>query len=289
MKKTKESAPAPKTEATAAPRDEQKSPAPQPAERLPEQEELVICKCTKILQYGAFFELIEYPGVEGFCHISEVSSGWVKNIYSVLSKGQMYVAKVTRINLERQELNISIKRVSESAKKEKLKEWQYEKRARALFKVACEKAGVKEEEAFEKYGPQLVEKYETFYKALEEIRFNPSDAVPESMPEKLKKSMTEVLEKAIEVPKKTVRGVIKITSGEPDGVEVLKEALKAAAAALKATEYKIYSEGAPKYAINVTTKNYKTSEKALNSAVEKAQESLKKHKNSSLEFERLKD
>ena len=70
---------------------------------LPERGELVIAECTKIMNYGAFFDLIEYDGLEGFVHISQVASGRVKNIYNYLKRGQLYVARVTRIDRAKNE------------------------------------------------------------------------------------------------------------------------------------------------------------------------------------------
>ncbi|MGN1321035.1 MAG: S1 RNA-binding domain-containing protein, partial [Methanosphaera sp.] len=46
----------------------------------PEEGDLIVGTVHKVLNYGAFAKLEEYEGKEAFIHISEVSSGWVKNI-----------------------------------------------------------------------------------------------------------------------------------------------------------------------------------------------------------------
>ncbi len=50
------------------------------SQEWPDEGELIVGTVYKVLNYGAFAKLEEYQGKEAFIHISEVSSGWVKNI-----------------------------------------------------------------------------------------------------------------------------------------------------------------------------------------------------------------
>ena len=49
------------------------------SQEWPDEGELIVGTVYKVLNYGAFAKLEEYQGKEAFIHISEVSSGWVKN------------------------------------------------------------------------------------------------------------------------------------------------------------------------------------------------------------------
>ncbi len=53
---------------------------------------------TGIKPFGAFVELA--PGVSGMVHISEISTGFVKNIADVLQLGQMVKVKVLSVSPE---------------------------------------------------------------------------------------------------------------------------------------------------------------------------------------------
>lgn len=61
---------------------------------FPEEGDIIIGNVIDVKSFGAFIELLEYPGKEGMVHISEVSSGWIKNIRDHIKKGQRVVAKV---------------------------------------------------------------------------------------------------------------------------------------------------------------------------------------------------
>ena len=60
---------------------------------LPDVSEFVIIKITKIMPHGAYCRLIEYNS-DAYLPISEVSSGWIKNIHEFIKEGQQDVAKV---------------------------------------------------------------------------------------------------------------------------------------------------------------------------------------------------
>ena len=46
----------------------------------PEEGELVVATIKTVKQNGAYVDLDEYQGIEGFIFIGEIASGWVKNI-----------------------------------------------------------------------------------------------------------------------------------------------------------------------------------------------------------------
>ena len=88
---------------------------------IPQQGELVICKIDKLSPNSATAILIEY-NIEGMIHISEVFSGWVRDIRNHIKSGQQVVAKVTRVDEERKFISLSLKRVDNKQEKDKIKE-----------------------------------------------------------------------------------------------------------------------------------------------------------------------
>ena len=73
-------------------------------ENKPSIGEIVICKITKINPHSAFAIIEEY-NIEGLIHISEVASGWVKDISQHLKEGHTIVAKV--VNVDTNIINLS--------------------------------------------------------------------------------------------------------------------------------------------------------------------------------------
>ena len=87
---------------------------------LPEIGEFVVVTIIRIMPYGAYAALDEYDDVEGLLHISEISSRWVKNIRDHVRERQKVVLKVLRVDSEKRHIDLSLRRVNEREKREKL-------------------------------------------------------------------------------------------------------------------------------------------------------------------------
>src|SRR3989344_368771 len=92
-------------------------------ENYPEQGEVVIGKITKVLDYGVFLSLLEYEGMQGFVHISNVSSSWIKNIRNFVKDGQIRAGKVMAVDRYKKQVDISFTKVSQSQQREKIEEY----------------------------------------------------------------------------------------------------------------------------------------------------------------------
>jgi translation initiation factor 2 subunit 1 len=102
---------------------------------LPSDGEFVLIKISKIMPYGAYCSLTEY-NIDAYLPISEISSGWIKNIHEFIKEGQQDVAKVIFVDKEKKSVDISLKKINPNEKKEKINEYRLEKRAEGLFNQA---------------------------------------------------------------------------------------------------------------------------------------------------------
>ena len=100
------------------------------------QGELVICTVNKINPNSAYVILEEY-GKEGMIHISELVSGWVRNIKDHVKVGQKVVAKITRVNENDGYIALSLKRVDDRQEKEKLKEYNLDNKAERMLEIVA--------------------------------------------------------------------------------------------------------------------------------------------------------
>jgi len=240
---------------------------------LPEEGEFVIATIVRIMPYGAYASLDEYDGAEGLLHISEISSRWVKNIRNHVKERQKTVLKVLRVDPSKKHINLSLRRVNDRERREKLLEWKREQRGRKLFDMAAETLGVTRDDAYEKVGRVLEDRFESLYASFEAVAIKGETPLVEAdVPSEWIKVISEIADSRVKISQKKIKGTLELTCKKPNGVVVLRNALKKAKSVRKSVsaDVKIYVTGAPKYRIEVTANSYKEAEKLLEKAVNTA-------------------
>ena len=218
--------------------------------------ELVIATVKRIFPYGAVIALDEYPSADAFIHISEVSSGWCRNVSEHLKMGQKVVAKIIRLEPEKNQIDASIKRVSEGERKKKLQDFKAAKRGIKLFERAALKAGKTAAQAKD-VEAALVSEFGTLYEAFEAIAT--AGASFEKHGKQWASALEEVAKQEIKPKKVEVRATLTLQSYAPDGISELKRIL----GDISKSGVVVHYVGAPHYYLTVTAGDYKTAEKAL--------------------------
>lgn len=245
---------------------------------FPEVGDLVVATVKRVEDYGAYVRLDEYAGIEGLVHISEISTTWVRNIRDHAREGQKLVLKVLRVNPQRNQIDLSLRRVTGREKSEKMLEWKKERKAEAILKSAGEKLKRPEEEA-EAVRNTLMEKFGGLYEPLEEaMDGGPETLVKAGLSEDWAQAIAEVSKTKIRLEKSKVRGTVSVTCHKLGGIEIIKQILIGAKKIRRprGSEIKIYTIGAPKYRIEVEAGNFEAAEKTLNLVLEEILTSAKK-------------
>lgn len=247
---------------------------------LPEEDELVLITIKKILPYGAFCTLEEYDNLEAFLHISEVAPRWIKNIHEFISEGERHVAKIYHVDQEKNQIDISLKRVNEEEKRRKLQLARSEKRAEKLLEMAIRnsKETIPLEQVRSAIEGTLGDAFEVFQRALDD----PNVLDPVDLPVGLKKQIVEMAQKSIKKPAVRVAQVIQLTCLTENGVETIKRMLTRPEKNLEVSYL-----GAPRYQFTLTASTYKEGEKQLTRIVEDIKSVAEKNK-CELELEKRK-
>jgi len=231
----------------------------------PEVGDLVVCSVVNITPHGAYVTLDEHEIKEGFLHISEISSRWVKNIRAHVREGQKIVLKVLRVNPEVGHVDLSLRRVTERERREKLLAWKRLTKSEALLKMLSQKNNITLKEV-SKARSKIEGYYGELYAALEESVFRGEEALLEAgVSKKIATKLAEISKSKIKAPSVRVRGTLKLSNTKPDGADLLRNAFKKAKTVKtpKDADVKIYVLGPPKYRIEVNARNYKDAEKIL--------------------------
>lgn len=245
----------------------------------PEVGELVISTVTEITDYGAYVRLDEYGGKEGFLHISEISPGWIRNIRDYVREGEKVVLKVLRVDPARNEIDLSLRRVTQRERREKILLWKRSRRAESLLKSVSQKVGVKFEEIYGAVAEPLEKTFGSIYDGLEAAAREGAEVlIKAGVREDLAKILAEIAKEKIKVAEVKVRGTLNITCFKPDGVLRIKEALTKAIKSVspKGVKVNIYVVAPPKYQVEVAAKDYKEANAALKKVVETAIEAITK-------------
>ena len=234
--------------------------------------ELVIGTVKTVKPYGAFVSLDEYDNKEGFIHIGEIATGWIKYIRDHVREGQKVVCKVLRVDPSRGHIDLSLKRVNEHQRREKIQEWKNERKAQKLFEIVAQRLGKKVDECYEEFGYELMERYGGLYPAFEDAAINEDALEDEGFNGEWIKVFTEVARENIVPPYVKISGYLELTTNAPDGIERIKKVLQE----IESENITVTYVGAPRYRVMVKAEDYKTAEDILQRAANCALEMFKK-------------
>jgi translation initiation factor 2 subunit 1 len=251
----------------------------------PELDEFVIVTIRKILPYGAFCTLDEYEGGEAFIHISEVASRWIKNIHEFLKEDQKVVARVFRIVPEKNQIDLSLKRVSDLDRRRKVESYRKEKRADKLFELVEKRIGKPHEQVWREMREGLVEKFGNLYSAFEEAVMSECSLDSVKAPAEWKSIFKEVAAQNIKKPRVRITGTLTLSCSDAEGIEVIKSILHSAVEGFEEEEVRITYLGAPRYMVAVTAPDYRKAEKAVATVFKRVKDGVKE-KDGCATFER---
>jgi translation initiation factor 2 subunit 1 len=245
----------------------------------PERRELVLATVKKVTDYGAYVTLEEYGDKEGLLHRSEISTSWVRNIRNHVREGQKLVLKVLRVNPAKKHIDLSRKRVTKRERIDKIYTFKHERKAETLLRVAAERLDKPVSEITDQAAGPMEETYGTLYAALEEAsRGGPEPLTKIGVPADIAHVLAELAAERIQPQLVEIKGVLQLTSPQPDGVRLVKNALQAATdvPAAETARISIYSLAAPKYVLKVEAENYKDAETIMEKASETAIKAITK-------------
>jgi translation initiation factor 2 subunit 1 len=256
--------------------------------------ELVVGRVDEIEDFGVFVDLEEYEDKRGLVHVSEVASGWIKNVRDHVNVDQMVVCKVLEVDEDAQQVDLSIKDVNDHQRSEKVQEWKNEQKADKWMELAF--GDDLDDETFGRVANELIEEYGSLYDGFEEAAIHGPEALEGAdLEDDELEAVVETARENVSVPYVTVTGYVDLEAPGPDGVEDVRDALEAAEGDGVPTSTDGSSEGpedspssdvpeevdlevayvgAPEYRIRVQAPNYKTAESHLEASADRAGEAI---------------
>jgi translation initiation factor 2 subunit 1 len=233
----------------------------------PEEGELVVCTVEDVKDFVAFVRLDEYENKTGLIHISEIATGWIKHIRDFVREGQKIVCKVLNVEADRGHIDLSLKDVNDHQRREKIQEWKNEQKAEKWIGFVASDTGA---------DPHMIREtfyatYGLLYPAFEDIVTNGDAAIKKyPFPKNVSEALITVAHENVKIPKVTITGTLVLTSTKPDGVNIIRRALRSAQPKVDDVEIELTYFGAPNYRVKVTAPDYKRAERAIEKASKSA-------------------
>lgn len=244
--------------------------------KIPEAGDIVLVTIEEITGHGAYVSLDEYSNMTGFLHISEIATGWIRNIERYVKPKQKAVLKVIRVDKTRAEVDLSLKQVSGEERKSKLIEVKKNEKATAFMEMVKVKANLSDEQ-IDEIEDKILQKHDSVYDIFEIVAKKGTDSVRNL---EFSADVTRAIEDEshkIQVPHVEIRDILEISSKGSNGIDVIKNTLSPLETTKSNVQVKINYIGAPKYRVTVQAENFKMAEKTMNNIMEKAKASIEKH------------
>ena len=244
--------------------------------KLPEEGDIVIATIKEVMGHGAYVKLDEYNDMTGFLHISEIATGWIRNIERYVRPKQKAVLKVIRVDKTRAEVDLSLKQVSGEERKSKLIEIKKNEKASVFMEIVKSKAKITDSQLHE-IEDKILQKYDYVYDVFETVAKKGIESIQNlELPTDVLRAVEEESSK-IQIPHVEIRGVMEISLKKSDGVDTITNILTSVEASKSGINVSVTYVGAPKYRIVVTAENFKVAERAMNSIIEKVRLAISKY------------
>ena len=218
----------------------------------PEAGDLVVGVVKRVERYGVYLDLLDYPGWEGFVHISEISLKWIRNIRDYLREHQREVFKVLRVDKAAKQVDASFRRVNQKEREWKLIEWRRKQRLKRILSLLAERSGKSEEEIYELIVQPAIKRKLSLYDVFIEI--SEEEKLPKWMKldEKTGELLIQIIKREIRVKRVVMKGTLVMKAPFGNGVEIIRKAAeRGLKAAGKGELVSITAIGAPKYLVRV--------------------------------------
>ncbi len=242
----------------------------------PEPSELVVGKIDEIEDFGVFADLEEYQDKRGLIHISEVASGWIKNVRDHVREGQIVVCKVLEVDESHEQIDLSLKDVNDHQRSDKIQDWKNEQKADNWMLLAFGEDV--EDEQYTAIANELLSAHGSLYDGFKQAAIHGEEALESTdLTDDEIAALVETARENVSVPYVNVTGYVDLENPSETGVEGIRQALKAAEGngdIPEEIELEVTYVGAPEYRIKIKAPNYKTAESALEASAQRAIEAI---------------
>lgn len=221
--------------------------------KYPEVDEVVMVNVQEIAEMGAYVKLLEYDNIEGMVLLSELSRRRIRSIQKLIRVGKNEVAVVLRVDKEKGYIDLSKRRVSAEDIVKCDERYNKSKAVHSILRHCAEKFSISLETLYQSVGWPLSRKYGHAYDAFKLSITDPTifDIVEAPTADVLNELKLYISRRLTPQAIK-IRADVEVSCFSYEGIDAIKEALKAAeAVSTDQMQVKAKLVAAPSYVISV--------------------------------------
>jgi len=230
---------------------------------LPEEDEIVLCKVTKIFPNSVFVDIVEYRK-SGMIHISEVSPGRIRNLRDYVAVGRQIVCKVLRVDIQTGHIDLSLRRANSNQRREKLEEVKQELKAEGLVSNLAKKLKIPFPKLYQDLTGKIFQEYSHLYLCFKDVVSGDVDLEKLGLDKKIAQELITAIKDKFKPVKITIAGEIRLETYSPNGLEKIKKTLTDIQKVSK--NINLFYLGAGRYKLTIEDFEYKPAEKDLKQA-----------------------
>lgn len=229
-------------------------------EGFPEEGEIVFCTVTKIQYHAVTVQLDEYDK-QGLIPISEVSPGRIRNIRDFVEEGKKVVCKVIKVDPDRGQIDVSLRRANESQKRSKADAIKQEQKAEKILQSLAEKLKKPAEEIYKAVAPHVMRHYPWIYLAFDDLIENNKSLEDYGIEKGLAKELEAIVREKIKPKQVQIIEKVTLKTFNENGLQVVKDCF--AKAKDVDHDVQIAYMGGGLYRLLVTEKDFKKAESVI--------------------------
>lgn len=245
--------------------------------KYPNAEDLVIVQVKNVTEMGAYVSLLEYNNIEGMILLSELSRRRIRSIHKLIRVGRTEIVVVLRVDAEKGYIDLSKRRVSPEDVAKCEEKYNKSKTVHSIMRHVSETCQVRLEELYTQFGWDLYKRFGHAYDAFKLIIAESSKILEKyEIREDLKQALLVTIGRRLTPQAVKLRADVEVTCFGYEGIDAIKEALRAGeACSSKDMEIKIKLVAPPLYVMMTTSLDKEAGIHRLQEAVDKITEVIK--------------
>ncbi|EDO17917.1 hypothetical protein Kpol_1010p33 [Vanderwaltozyma polyspora DSM 70294] len=247
--------------------------------KYPEVDDIVMVNVQQIAEMGAYVKLLEYDNIEGMILLSELSRRRIRSIQKLIRVGKNDVVVVLRVDKEKGYIDLSKRRVSSEDIIKCEEKYQKSKTVHSILRFCAEKFQIPLEDLYKSIAWPLSRKYGHAYEAFKISIID--DSVWDGIEPPSKDVFEELklyISKRLTPQAVKIRADVEVSCFGYEGIDAIKEALKAAEAmSTEQMQIKVKLVAAPLYVITTQALDKQQGIELLETAIEKINSIITKY------------